>query len=54
MKNSSRGNKILRHSLSQPIANATIKSNYFPISDDAYPSMDVQVKTGQIRSKIEG
>ena len=28
-------------------------SNYFPITDDAYPSMDAQLKAGQMRSKIE-
>ena len=27
-------------------------SNYFPITDDAYPSMDAQLKAGQLRSKI--
>jgi len=28
-------------------------SNYFPITEDAFPSMDAQLKTGQLRNKIE-
>lgn len=27
-------------------------TDYFPITDDAYPSMDVQMKSGQLRTKI--
>jgi hypothetical protein len=26
--------------------------NYFPITDEAYPSMEVQMKATQLRSKI--
>jgi len=28
-------------------------SNYFPITEDAFPSMDVQMKAGQLRTKID-
>ena len=28
-------------------------SNYFPITEDAFPSMDVQLKAGQLRTKID-
>ena len=30
-----------------------MSASYFPITDDAYPSMDVQMKAGQLRTKIE-
>jgi hypothetical protein len=56
IKNTARGTFVNRQTsnLHQTINNQqTTKLNSFPISDDAYPSMDIQVKTGQIRSKIE-
>lgn len=39
-----------RHSLSQP---NIITSDFYPISTDEYESMDVQLKTYEIRSKID-
>jgi hypothetical protein len=53
-RNELRGmNMTMNHSLSHnqlKKANRTV--DYFPISDDSYPSMDVQVKNGQLRNKI--
>jgi len=43
--------KTLQHSHSLP--SNTIGAEYFPISMDEYASMDVQLKTGEIRSKID-
>jgi hypothetical protein len=43
----------LNHSLSHNQLSRPNKTlDYFPISDDSYPSMDVQVKNGQLRNKI--
>lgn len=43
----------MNHSLSHNQLNRPNKTlDYFPISDDSYPSMDVQVKNGQLRNKI--
>lgn len=36
-----------------PQYGGTTSGAYFPISSDDYPSMDVQLKTGEIRNKID-
>lgn len=48
---------ISRGTLNLSVQNKTLHNfqspqQIFPISDDDYPSMDVQMKTGQLRTKI--
>jgi hypothetical protein len=51
LKNGSRGTlNVVNQASINP--NASILDNYFPITDDAYPSMDVQMKASQLRNKI--
>lgn len=42
--------KILRHSSSMP---NSFTQDYYPISTNEYPSMDAQLRTGELRSKLE-
>lgn len=53
LKNPTRGTLSLTNNFTKTGFNRTAEPNYFPISDEAYPSMDVQMKTGQLRTKIE-
>lgn len=43
------GGKVLRHSSSMP---NSFGQDYYPISANDYPSMDAQLKTGELRSKL--
>lgn len=54
MKNTSRGTLNLSNGMPNLAAvNQTATANYFPITDQAYPSLDVQLKAGQLRGKIQ-
>jgi hypothetical protein len=54
LKNTSRGTLNLNSgTVVSPSPKANFTQNIFPISDDSYPSMEVQMKTGQLRTKIE-
>ena len=54
LKNTARGN-ILKPLQPNPVLERFSSSaqHYFPISEDAFPSMDTQVKTSQLRAKID-
>lgn len=53
LKNPTRGTLSLTKNFTKSNYNQTAELTYLPISDGAYPSMDVQMKTGQLRTKIE-
>jgi hypothetical protein len=52
IKNGSRGTLNLTAIENRTQHNLQTTQHIFPISDDDYPSMDVQMKTGQLRNKI--
>lgn len=52
LKNPSRGTLSQTNNLTKTSYHRTAEPSYLPISDVAYPSMDVQMKTGQLRTKI--
>ena len=54
MKNTSRGTlNLTTGNINKTAMNQTANVNYFPITDQSYPSMEVQLKAGQLRGKIE-
>lgn len=51
IKNPTRGTLSLTTTLPKQ-SKAQTATDYFPITDDAYPSMDIQMKSAQLRTKI--